>query len=135
MGYPTDDDFRDARFYAPPPGASKKPLPVKVKKVKKLPKPCDKHSDYWPLVGAHRRAVHEVERLTKAADVDKASALSVIAQLYVAVQRKGWEKGPTISEAIKGANDYYYAQFGYEGEPASEALIKIGGGVVKEIGS
>ncbi len=68
-------------------------------------------------------------------DTERSKALAVIASLYVAIQRKGWEKGPTISEAISSANDWYYAQFGHEGGAASEELVKIGGGVLRELSS
>lgn len=52
----------------------------------------------------------------------------LIAMLYVAAQRSGWEKGPTLNEAINAANDWYYNKYGYEGPPASVALRKMGGG-------
>lgn len=55
-------------------------------------------------------------------------ALKVIAVLYVAMRRQGWEEGPTISEAEEMAHDFYYNKFGHDVESARTFLTKLGGG-------
>lgn len=56
--------------------------------------------------------------------VDRAE--KVIAMLYVAIQREGWEKGPTIEEAIDSANDFYYFKHGEDADAcASDYYPKI----------
>jgi len=54
------------------------------------------------------------------------AALRVISTLYVAMQREGWEEGPTMREAVEAAHDWFYEQFGDERGPACEVLGALG---------
>lgn len=45
---------------------------------------------------------------------DKRTAFGTIAILYRALTKDAWEKGPSPSEAIDYAKDWYYNEFGYE---------------------
>jgi hypothetical protein len=51
-------------------------------------------------------------------------AREVIAKLYVASKREGWEKGPTLSEAQDAAQDWLYKVYGHEQGAASELFWK-----------
>jgi hypothetical protein len=51
------------------------------------------------------------------------AAARVIAMLYVALTREAWMPGPTASEAIDAANDWYYSTYGYEGGDAASVAI------------
>ena len=46
-----------------------------------------------------------------------------IAILYCAIQKEGWQKGPTESEAIAAANDWFYNKYGYEERGAASNEI------------
>ncbi len=45
---------------------------------------------------------------------DKRTTLGTISILYRALTKEAWQKGPSPSEAIDYANDWYYNEFGYE---------------------
>lgn len=57
-------------------------------------------------------------------DKFKEEALKVIATLYVAMRREGWEEGPTIDEASNLACDWFYNNFGHDREAASVEFRK-----------
>ena len=42
------------------------------------------------------------------------NAEQVIATLYLALKREGWEKGPTVNDAIEEAHSWFYNRNGYE---------------------
>jgi hypothetical protein len=46
-----------------------------------------------------------------------------IAILYCAIQKEGWQEGPTESEAIAAANDWFYNKYGYEERGAASDEI------------
>jgi hypothetical protein len=46
----------------------------------------------------------------------------VIAKLYVAMSREGWEKGPSINEARDAAQDWLYQTYGHDEGAASEVF-------------
>lgn len=52
------------------------------------------------------------------------AARNVIAKLYVALHREGWEPGPTTDEACLAAQDWLYSQYGNEIGAASEVFWK-----------
>lgn len=49
----------------------------------------------------------------------------VIGSLYRALTKEHWEEGPTDSEAIAEANNWFYNNFGYDFGPASEEIPKM----------
>lgn len=50
-------------------------------------------------------------------------AKRAISMLYVAIKKESWEEGPTVSEAIAAAHDWFYNTYGYEGRHAASCAI------------
>lgn len=48
----------------------------------------------------------------------------LIVILYMAMKKEAWEEGPTDSEAIEAAHDWYHNTFGY-GKSADEEIKKL----------